>query len=119
MGIIQNIKVHYKKLFLQYLLAKINEFDAATNVATSVNILVAIRWVAKAWLEVKEETICKCFVRLVYWISLDAVSLEEEDPSSAADESMITLQGLIDKTMSGSKSCTLEEYMNRNDIVPV
>ena len=60
-------KVHYGKLFLQHVLARIDECDTATDVANSVNILVAIRWVAKAWLAVKETTICK---KLVYWTLL-------------------------------------------------
>ena len=39
----------------------------ATDVANSVNILVAIRWaVVKAWVAVKETTICKSFEKLVY-----------------------------------------------------
>ena len=38
--------------------------------ANSVNILVAIRWVVKAWVAVKETTICKSFEKLVYWTLL-------------------------------------------------
>ena len=53
--------MHYRKLFLQHVFARIDECDTATDVANSVNILVAIRWVTKAWLAVKETTICKMF----------------------------------------------------------
>ena len=63
-------KVHYRKLFLQDVLARIDECDTATDVANSVNILVAIRWVFKAWVAVKETTICKSFEKLVYWTLL-------------------------------------------------
>ena len=96
-----------------------------------MNLMLPLMWLCLltfllplgGWLRLglksKKKPSASVFVRLVYWISLDAVSREEEDPSSAADESMITLQGLIDKTMSGSKSCTLEEYVNGDDIVPV
>ena len=62
--------MHYRKLFLQDVLARIDECDTATDVANSVNILVAIRWVVKAWFAVKETTICKSFVKLVYWTLL-------------------------------------------------
>ena len=59
-----------EKLFLQDVLARIDECDTATDVANCVNILVAIRWVVKAWVAVKETTICKSFVKLVYWTLL-------------------------------------------------
>ena len=62
--------MHYGKLFLQNVLARIDECDIATDVANSVNILVAIRWVAKTWLAVKETTICKSFEKMVYWTLL-------------------------------------------------
>ena len=52
------VKCIYRKLFLQHVFARIDECDTAADVA---NILVAIRWVAKALLAVKETTICKCF----------------------------------------------------------
>ena len=51
-------------------LSRIDECDTATDVANSVNILVAIRWVVKDWVAVKETTICKSFVKLVYWTLL-------------------------------------------------
>ena len=46
----------WKVVFTTIVLARIDD----------VNILVAIRWVAKAWLAIKETTICKCFDKLVY-----------------------------------------------------
>ena len=55
----------FYKMFLQGLMNA-----TATDVANLVNILVAIRWVVKAWVAVKETTICKSFVKLVYWTLL-------------------------------------------------
>ena len=61
LGIIHNFKVHYRHLLLRYVLVKIDECDTASEVVKSVNILMAIRWVAQAWSLVKPETISKCF----------------------------------------------------------
>ena len=61
LGIIQNFKVHYRHFLLRYVLSKIHECESASEVASEVSILVAIRWIAQAWKEVKAETICKCF----------------------------------------------------------
>ena len=58
-------------------------------IAISVNTLV--RWVAMAWLAVKESTICKCFQKAgVLDSSLSVVSIDE-DPFLAADESTYSL----------------------------
>ena len=45
---------------------KIDECDKASDVAASVNILIAVRWVAQAWSKVKSETISKCFRKAGY-----------------------------------------------------
>ena len=62
-----------------------------------MNNLVAIRWVTKAWLAVKETTVCKCFRKAeILDSTLNVVScdLDDKDPFLAADESM-ALQGVI------------------------
>ena len=76
----------------------IDECDAAPDVANSVNILVAIRWVAKAWLE-KLQSFRKAGI-LDSTLNVVSCDLDDEDPFLAADESM-TLQGLIDEAMTG------------------
>ena len=61
LGVIANFKTHYRQLLLQYVIAKIDNASNATEVTSSINLLVAIRWVALAWKEVKESTTIKCF----------------------------------------------------------
>ena len=46
-------------LFLKYVLSKIDGCSTATDVVKSVNTLIAVRWVAKAWSMVKAETISR------------------------------------------------------------
>ena len=63
LGIIQSTKIHYRKYFLRYVLSKIEECTSAAEVVISVDVLLAIRWISKAWNEVKEETNHRCFKR--------------------------------------------------------
>ena len=98
LGIIQNVKVHYRSLFLRYILSKIEECETASDVVQSVNILIAMRYVAQAWSKVKVETICKCFRKAgVLDATMDFVACgeEDDDPFLEADASL-ELQGLID-----------------------
>jgi predicted DNA-binding ribbon-helix-helix protein len=55
-GIIQNLKVHYRKLLLRERIAKIDE-----EKDFSINLLQALRILKRAWDAVKPETIRKCF----------------------------------------------------------
>ena len=68
LGIIQNFKVHYRRFFLRYVLSKIDTCDSASDVVKSVDILVAIRWVALAWSQITAETIENASEMLVSWI---------------------------------------------------
>ena len=122
LGIIQNFKVHYRHFFLRYVLSKIDECDTASDVVKSINILIALRWVAKAWSLVRAETIAKCFRKAgILNADLDVIScdLEEEgDPFLEADTRM-EVQSLIEKTMPTDGRCNVDEYLNGDDDLPV
>lgn len=98
LGIIKNFKVHYP---LQYILSKIDQCKTASEVTSSVNILMAIRWVGQAWKDVKERTISKCFRSAgILESSMDVVSCDmgEDDPFVDVDTDA-DLQGLIANVM--------------------
>ena len=117
--IIQNFKVHYRSLFLKYVLGKIDECDSASEVSKSVNVLVAIRWVALALSKVQQETIRKYFHEAgILDSDMAIVERDVGDPFAEADE-RVALQGLIDKTMSENEACTLQEYVNGEEDLPV
>ena len=122
LGIIQNFKVHYRHFFLRYVLSKIEECDTATDVVKSVNILIAIRWIAKAWSLVKAETISKCFRKAgILDTEMKIVSCDvdnDEDPFLQSDAQM-ELQSLIDQAMPANGACTCQEYLTGEDDLPV
>ena len=119
LGIIQNFKVHYRTFLLRHVIAKIDECDSASDVCKSVNVLVAIRWVEKAWSLVKEETIRKCFRKAGVLVStLSVVVRDEQDPFLAMDESVLKLKDLIDVTMTSHQACSVEEYVSGENSLP-
>ena len=69
-----------------------------------MNILLAVRWVVKAWSMVKAETISKCSRRQVSRLFYG-----------------YGISGLNEKTttLNGQDSCTLEEYVYGEDSIPV
>ena len=61
LGIIQNFKVHYRKLLLCHIITMTTDHDSATDTAKSLDVLQAIRWMGTAWSKVENDTIIKCF----------------------------------------------------------
>lgn len=55
-GIIQNLKVHYRRFLLR---ERIKAFDENKDIL--INLLGALHILRKAWMEVKGETIANCF----------------------------------------------------------
>ena len=123
LGIIQAFKMYYRKRFLSYVVSKTDECDLATDVVKSVNILLALRWVALAWNEVKSDTITKCFRKAgVLNDVLEVVGLDHAgadgsvDPFADIDEDL-ELQHLIEQT--GRENCTPQEFISGVDDLPV
>ena len=87
-----------------------------------VNLLMAIRWVARAWNTVSPDTISKCFRKAgVLDSGMGVVNrgIEEEfDPFDDLDADH-QVRDLISRTMPAEDSYTVEEYINGEDCVPV
>ena len=76
---------------------------------------------AIAWSKVKDETILKCFKKAgVLDNSLDVVArpAEDADPFIEAD-AQVELEGLIARALPPSKSCSMEEYVEGDNDLPV
>ena len=66
LGVIKNFKVHYKKLLLHYVVAKIDGCSKASEVTKKITILQAIRWISEAWKKVSPDTIKNALDYVVY-----------------------------------------------------
>ena len=80
--------MHYRKLFLLFVISKVDECNTASEVNKSVNVLQAIRWVAQTWKAVKDETISKCFRKagvLDESLSIASREYEDQDPFDELD----------------------------------
>ena len=60
------------------------QFNTATELAKSVTVFGAIRWISSAWNNVREETILKCFRRAGF-ASPETDLQEQEDSTSESD----------------------------------
>ncbi len=115
LGIIQNFKVFYRKLFLRFVLSKIDQTtETASQLVQSVNVLQAIRWVAQAWDSVKEETVMKCFWKAGVTrtdFSVVGRQFENEDPFADMEEQE-ELQALVNQISQTEMCCGMEEYIS-------
>ena len=88
------------------------------GITSSLNILIAIRWMAQAWKDVKEETICKCFRSAgILDSSMDIVlcNMGEDDPLADID-SDARHQRLIADKIPKTERCNAQEYVNGNNV---
>ena len=106
-GIIKNFKVHYQRLLLKHTLAQIDGTDLTTSAI--VNVLTAIRWIKKAWDEVKRQTIVNCFRKTG---SLPQDRESEEDPFTDLEEDDTCLEELVHQF---DPDTTADEYVNADD----
>ena len=121
LAIIQNFKIHYRKLLLGFVLSKIDDTnDTASQIVKSISVLMAIRWVAEAWDSVQEETIRKCFTQSGITGSGFSVVhqlYEDEDPFDDV-EAQEELHELLDRISPSDTNCPVEEYIDGEGDVP-
>ncbi|KAL2082547.1 hypothetical protein ACEWY4_022365 [Coilia grayii] len=115
-GIIRAFKARYRKRLLRAVIAKVDNATTASEVAKSVNVLDAIRWISGAWNETKTETIVKCFRNSGF----NVVGLDGRDaqPDTADDEELRRLIQQVHQSTEGEGQCTVDEFINFDDSVP-
>ena len=119
LGVIQNFKVHYRQHLLRFVLSSIDRCSSASEVASSINALTAIRWISQVWKEVKPLTISKCYKKAGFLTEqLNVTSVGgDTDPFEDLD-SQIDLEGHISRTMSTTDKCSAEAYINEDHELP-
>ncbi|XP_070211698.1 tigger transposable element-derived protein 6-like [Littorina saxatilis] len=110
-GIIQNVKLLYRKSLLRHILFEMEKDATSTGptLAKSVNLLHAVMWLKKAWQEVRVSTITKCFKKCGFSAD-DTTSTDPEEPEAESDE--------VDAAVLLGEM-TWEEFASVDDDAPV
>lgn len=114
-GIIQNVKVHYRKLLLRHIISRIDQDLPASNVANSVNILTAIYWIKRSWENVSNQCIANCFRKC--GISQQD-TIENDDPFDDLEELTSLISDLNSKLGSNDLALTAQEFVNIDSTIP-
>ena len=78
-GIIRNVKVHYRKLLMQSLLAKMDCTSSGTELARTVSVLDAVIWISQAVKKLLPETATRCFEKAEFFMGEVNASIENEN----------------------------------------
>lgn len=79
-GVIQAMKLGYRKLMMGHIATRIDEVSTASELARSITVLNAIQWVKASWDLVKTSTIHKCFIKCGFGADVPAADV----PAAAA-----------------------------------
>lgn len=74
-GIIQAMKLQYRKRMLRKLVTEVDDVSSAAEMCTKITVLDACNWVRDAWSCVSEATITKCFAKC----GIKSATQDEED----------------------------------------
>ena len=86
-----------------------DECEMASQLAKQINTLDAKQWMQKAWLEVKESTICKCYKNCSFSVDVPTDHDEEEmEAPEEANNNDPNISRVLD-------SVSIEEFVSFND----
>ena len=106
-GIIQTIKLKYRKRMVRHLLGRMDENETASQLAKQISMLDAVQWIQKAWQEVKESTIRKCYKKCGF-----SVDVPTDEEKTEAPEEADNTDPLISKVLDG---VSIEEFVSFDD----
>ena len=103
LGIIQTVKVHYRKQLLTAVIARLDGGVDKNDIKKSVNVYDAVQWLAVSWKQVKPSTVTKCFQKAGFTCETVSDPVDDED-----DIPLSQLQQLIRRL---DTEITAEEYV--------
>ena len=116
-GIIQTLKLKYKKRLLRHVLLQLDTGKSSKEVVDCVTVLDACHWISSAMNEIKQSTITRCFEKCGMEIP-DTVSIAD---SSDDDDNDVPLARLIDQLRDHDigDPLTAQDYANMDADTPV
>lgn len=89
--------MHYRKLLLQHIIARIDDNLSATEIVNSINVLHAIYWIKQAWQNVLVTSISNCF-KVCGIDNTMREALEDDDPFNNSQELNIGNERVVGET---------------------
>ena len=93
-GIIQSVKINYRKRLLRYLISRMDACNTASELVKLVNILDAILWIKDVWSSLPSSTIQKCFTKCCFQRQIEAS--ESDVLASPFEEIMTETEFILD-----------------------
>ena len=116
-GIIKNFKMHFRKLLLQHIVARIDSCASATELTKQLNVLHAVNWIARSWDSVSATTISSCSARCgLQW---------NDPPADLSSDETYTVEGEVQDLLETANSLGMpvdlsaEEYVSAEKNVPI
>lgn len=85
-GIIQSMKIGYRKRLLKKVLSQVDTCSSGDEVVKSINVQDAIDWISQAWAEVRPDTIRKCYAKAGF-VSFDGFEPDSEQAEINSESS--------------------------------
>ena len=117
-GIIQNMKVHYRKRLLHKVLATLNADNPplASTVASSINVLDCCLWVAAAVKEITAATVIHCFAHAGF--SFQSTTEAVSEPENNSTDELESLISFLSSSLSLEQPLCAEQFVSFDNDVP-
>jgi len=102
-GIIQNVKVHYRKLLMQSLLANMDCTSSGFELARTVSVLDAVIWISQAVKNLLPETVTRCLKKAGLFRGEVTARVENENDQQDLQNCMSEF---------AFSNCSAEDYIN-------
>lgn len=103
-GIIQNLKIYYRKLCIESVRTRMNTYESMNEISRSISVLDAILWISSSWNGIKENVIESCFKKAGF------PSNNNDVDSTIVQAEIGTIKQIISETFPDT--CDADQYVS-------